>query len=126
LPGQTAQDLVREIKDVIGHDIDIDVERETPPVAIDPQSPLWDTIVATLKKHDPEGVPVPYLMPGSTDAKSWSRLGTRCYGFAPVRFPDDGPRFAELFHGQDERIPVDGLKWGLEVLYDVVRAFIAT
>jgi len=123
LPGQTAADLVREIKDVIGHDIAIDVERDMPPVEIDPQSPLWDTIVATLKKHDPEGVPVPYLAPGFTDAKSWSRLGTRCYGFTPLRFPDDGVKFADLFHGHDERIPVEGLKWGTRVLYDIVRAF---
>ena len=67
---------------------------------------------ATLKKHDPEGVPVPYLAPGFTDAKSWSRLGTRCYGFMPVRFPDDGTKFADLFHGHDERIPVEGLQVG--------------
>jgi len=123
LPGQTAADLIREIKDVIGHDIAIDVERDMPPVEIDPQSPLWDAMVAALKKHDPEGVPVPYLAPGFTDAKSWSRLGTRCYGFMPVRFPDDGTKFADLFHGHDERIPVEGLKWGVHVLYDVVRAF---
>ena len=95
-----------------------------PPVEIDPQSPLWDTMVAKLKEHDPEGVPVPYLAPGFTDAKSWSRLGTRCYGFMPVRFPDDGVKFADLFHGHDERIPVEGLKWGVNLLYDVVRAFI--
>ncbi len=123
LPGQSAADLIREIKDVIGHDIAIDVERDMPPVEIDPQSPLWDQMVAALKKHDPEGVPVPYLAPGFTDAKSWSRLGTRCYGFMPVRFPDDGTRFADLFHGHDERIPVEGLKWGTQVLYDVVRGF---
>jgi acetylornithine deacetylase/succinyl-diaminopimelate desuccinylase-like protein len=124
LPGQTAQDLVREIKDVIGHDFEIDVERDMPPVEIDPQSPLWDVMVAGIKKHDPEGVPVPYLMPGFTDAKSWSRLGTRCYGFVPVRFPDDGTKFADLFHGHDERVPVEGVQWGTRVLYDVVRAFV--
>ena len=73
---------------------------------------MWDAIVATLKKHDPEGVPVPYLAPGFTDAKSWSRLGTRCYGFMPLRFPDDGVKFADLFHGHDERIPVEGLTLG--------------
>ena len=123
LPGQSAADLIREIKGVIGHDIAIDVERDMPPVEIDPQSPLWDTMVAALEKHDPDGVPVPYLAPGFTDAKSWSRLGTRCYGFMPVRFPDDGVKFADLFHGHDERIPVDGLRWGVDVLYDVVRTF---
>ncbi len=124
LPGQSAADLVREIKEVIGHEIEIDVERDLPPVEIDPQSPLWDLMVAALKKHDPDGVPVPYLAPGFTDAKSWSRLGTRCYGFTPLRFPDDGTKFADLFHGHDERVPVEGLKWGTAVLYDVVRAFV--
>jgi acetylornithine deacetylase/succinyl-diaminopimelate desuccinylase-like protein len=124
LPGQSAQDLIREIKEVIGHDFEIDVERDLPPIEIDPQSPLWDVMVAALRKHDPQGVPVPYLAPGFTDAKSWSRLGTRSYGFMPVRFPDDGTRFADLFHGHDERIPVDGLRWGVQVLYDVVRAFV--
>lgn len=127
LPGQTAQDLVREIHDVIGHDIAIDVERDMPPIEpapSDPQSPLWALMAAAIRKHDRDGIPVPYLAPGFTDAKSWSRLGTRCYGFMPVRFPDDGTRFADLFHGHDERIPVDGLRWGVGVLYDVVRAFV--
>jgi acetylornithine deacetylase/succinyl-diaminopimelate desuccinylase-like protein len=124
LPGQTAQDLIREMKDIIGHDFEVELERDMPPVEIDPQSPLWDLMVAGLKKHDPEGIAVPYLAPGFTDAKSWSRLGTRCYGFMPLRFPDDGTRFTDLFHGHDERIPVDGFTWGVQVLYDVVRAFV--
>ena len=79
-----------------------------------------------IGRHDPGGVPVPYLMPGFTDAKSWSRLGTQSYGFMPVRFPDDGVKFGDLFHGHDERIPVDGLKWGVNVLYDVVKTFATT
>ena len=65
------------------------------------------------------------MIPGFTDAQAWSKQGTRVYGFAPVRFPKDGPRFAELFHGDDERIPVEGLRWGVGVLYDVVRRLCA-
>jgi acetylornithine deacetylase/succinyl-diaminopimelate desuccinylase-like protein len=65
-------------------------------------------------------------MPGFTDAKQWSRLGAKCYGFMPTRFPDDGTKFSDLFHGHDERIPIDGLAWGVEVLYEVVRRFATT
>jgi acetylornithine deacetylase/succinyl-diaminopimelate desuccinylase-like protein len=126
LPGQTSAELVAEVRRVVGEDLEIEVQRELPPVETEPRSPLWDAMVAALARHDPEGVPVPYMAPGFTDAKSWARLGCRSYGFMPLRFPDDGTRFADLYHGHDERIPVDGLKWGVEVLYDVVQTFVAT
>ena len=64
-------------------------------------------------------VPLPYLCPGFTDAKSWSRLGARCYGFLPLQLPP-GIRFADLFHGDDERIPLAGLDWGTRVLWDTL------
>ena len=59
---------------------------------------------------------------GLTDAKSWSRLGTKCYGFVPLRL-DAGVRFSDLFHGDDERVPLDGFRWGVKVLYEAVRDF---
>ncbi|MFI5290833.1 MAG: M20/M25/M40 family metallo-hydrolase, partial [Polyangia bacterium] len=120
LPNQTSAALIAEIKKVVEDEIEIEILRDLPPVENDPDSPLCALLADAIRRHDPGGVPVPYLMPGFTDAKSWSRLGTRSYGFMPVRFPDDGVKFGDLFHGHDERIPVDGLKWGVNVLYDVV------
>jgi acetylornithine deacetylase/succinyl-diaminopimelate desuccinylase-like protein len=125
LPGQTAADLVEEVKRAIGHDVEIEILRDMPPVENQPESELWDLMKSAIERHHPGAAVVPYLAPGFTDAKSWSRLGTRCYGFMPLRLPDDGTRFADLFHGHDERIPVEGLKWGVNVLYEVVRAFCA-
>jgi len=58
---------------------------------------------------------VPYLMSGGTDAKSFSLLGIRCFGFAPLRLPPDLD-FMSLFHGIDERVPVDALRFGVRVL----------
>ena len=56
-----------------------------------------------------------------TDATAYARLGAKCYGFAPIRFePDAGVSFSRMYHGDDERAPVDGLKWGLRVLFDAV------
>jgi acetylornithine deacetylase/succinyl-diaminopimelate desuccinylase-like protein len=65
-------------------------------------------------------VAVPSVIPGFTDAKYWSRLGTACYGFTPVRLePTDGDVPA-MFHGDDERVPVAGLQAGLRMLADAV------
>jgi acetylornithine deacetylase/succinyl-diaminopimelate desuccinylase-like protein len=126
LPEQSAQDLIREIKKVVEDDCEIEILKEMPPVVSDPTRPLVQLMSDVIREHHPGASPVPYLMPGFTDAKSWSRLGTQCYGFMPVQFPDDGVRFGDLFHGHDERIPVDGLRWGVEVLCDLVKRFATT
>ncbi|MCK6551907.1 M20/M25/M40 family metallo-hydrolase [Myxococcota bacterium] len=125
LPTQTAADLIAEVKKVVEEDCEIEILRELPPVEADPTSPVLDVLMRAIREHHPGATPVPYLMPGFTDAKNWSRLGTQCYGFMPVRFPDDGTRFGDLFHGHDERIPVEGLVWGAQVLYDVVKELAA-
>jgi acetylornithine deacetylase/succinyl-diaminopimelate desuccinylase-like protein len=75
---------------------------------------------AALAKFDPEGIPVPYLMSGGTDNKALSDLGIIGYGFSPAKLPPDLDFFA-LFHGVDERIPVDGLKFGVKVLNEFLQ-----
>ena len=121
LPGQSAADLVAEVQAIVGEGIEIVVMRDMPPVATPAPSPLFDAIVQTMAEHEPGAIVVPSLVPGFTDAKQYSRLGARCYGFCPVRFPVDAPKFTDLFHGHNERIPVEGLRWGVQVLRDVVR-----
>jgi acetylornithine deacetylase/succinyl-diaminopimelate desuccinylase-like protein len=120
---QTAGDLVAEIRAVVGEGLDIDILRNVPSLEASIDTPLWDVLVRTLVRHEPAARPVPSLAPGQTDAQHWSRLGTQCYGFMPTRFPNDGVTFAELFHGHNERIPVEGLRWGVNVLYQAVREF---
>jgi acetylornithine deacetylase/succinyl-diaminopimelate desuccinylase-like protein len=76
---------------------------------------LVDAMSAALRAEDPGAHPLPYLMSGGTDAKSFSMLGMRCFGFSPLLLPADLD-FTALFHGIDERVPVDGLKFGVRVL----------
>jgi acetylornithine deacetylase/succinyl-diaminopimelate desuccinylase-like protein len=76
---------------------------------------LVDAMRAALHAEDPEGRMVPYCLSGGTDAKSFSRLGIRCFGFTPLRLPP-ALDFAGMFHGVDERVPVDALKFGVRVL----------
>ena len=78
---------------------------------------LTDAMTASLATQDPDAVAVPFMMSGGTDAKAWSRLGMRCFGFAPLRLPPELD-FVALFHGVDERVPVESLQFGCRVLDD--------
>jgi acetylornithine deacetylase/succinyl-diaminopimelate desuccinylase-like protein len=64
------------------------------------------------------------MIPGFTDSHAYALLGATCYGFSPVKMPP-GMNYPKLYHGHDERIPIDGFLWGLRVLFDVVHEFCA-
>ena len=76
---------------------------------------LPEAMTAALLAEDPGARAVPYCMPAGTDGKAFSRLGIRCFGFAPLRLPADADFFG-MFHGVDERVPVDALRFGVRVL----------
>jgi acetylornithine deacetylase/succinyl-diaminopimelate desuccinylase-like protein len=119
--GSSATELLAELRALSGPDLEFEVIKEAPPTETSPDTEVFRTIGETVRDHDPNGIPIPYVIPGFTDAKSWSRLGTRCYGFSPVRFdPTHDIKFSELYHGDDERIPVDGFQFGLKMLFDAV------
>lgn len=77
--------------------------------------PLVEAMTAALQAEDPGAQTVPYCLSGGTDAKSFSRLGMRCFGFAPLRLPPELD-FTGMFHGVDERVPMDSLRFGVKVL----------
>lgn len=76
---------------------------------------LVEAMQGALQAEDPIARAVPYMLSGGTDAKSFDDLGIRCFGFAPLQLPPELD-FAGMFHGVDERVPVDGLKFGARVL----------
>ena len=76
---------------------------------------IVDVMAAAVKAEDASGVLVPYPMSGGTDAKSFSLLGIRNFGFSPLLLPPDLD-FTALFHGIDERVPVEALQFGVRVL----------
>jgi acetylornithine deacetylase/succinyl-diaminopimelate desuccinylase-like protein len=126
LPGTTERDMLAEVERRIGKELlpACRIERLAfgEPVESPAEGPLWDTLVATLRDHDPDGIALPAMAPFATDAKATSMVGTPTYGFSPLRLEPD-ERFLERFHGVDERISLDALRFGLPVLYDVVRRF---
>jgi acetylornithine deacetylase/succinyl-diaminopimelate desuccinylase-like protein len=124
LPGQSVDDLLREVREVLGPEVTLEVLKTLEPVAVSHETPMFQVLSDALRRMDPAGIPVPYIIPGFTDAAAFSRLGTTWYGFAPIVFPAE-PKvsFSELFHGDDERIPVDGFYRGLDALLDAVRTW---
>ena len=80
-----------------------------------PDGDLYDAMTSALVAEDPGAQVIPYCLSAGTDAKSFSRLGMRCFGFTPLRLPPDLD-FSGMFHGVDERVPVDGLRFGVRVL----------
>jgi acetylornithine deacetylase/succinyl-diaminopimelate desuccinylase-like protein len=119
LPGH-ADAFLRELRDVIGPDLEIEHVHQQPAVETSFDGALVDAMGAALRAEDPGARTVPYLMSGGTDAKAFSTLGIRCFGFAPLRLPPD-LNFSALFHGIDERVPVEGLKFGVRVLDRLLR-----
>ncbi len=123
LPGQTAEDLRREVQEVVGSDLEVEILSDAPPVEVQPfRTHFYDLLVEKVREAWPDVRPLPSLTPGYTDAKHFSRLGLTCYGFTPVRMPAE-VTFSELFHAPDERIPVQGFLDGLRLLYEVVEAY---
>lgn len=119
LPGQS-QLLERQLRELVGPDIEIEYLQRQPALETTFDGALVEAISAALRAEDPGARPVPYMLSGGTDAKAFARLGVRCFGFAPLRLPAD-LNFSALFHGIDERVPVDGLQFGVRVLDRFLR-----
>jgi acetylornithine deacetylase/succinyl-diaminopimelate desuccinylase-like protein len=119
--GSSEAELLAELRALAGPDVELELLAPSrPPTVSPPDGELFDTLAAVVAEHHPGAVAVPTITPGFTDAKFWSRLGTASYGFAPVRLEPGDPDFASLFHADDERVPLAGLKAGLRMLADVV------
>ena len=83
---------------------------------------LFDTLSDIIREHDPDVVPLPMLLPATTDAKSFSRLGIQTYGFTPMVLPEEF-NFMQTIHAADERIPIEALDFGVEAVYEVLQRF---
>ncbi|MGH3610179.1 MAG: M20/M25/M40 family metallo-hydrolase [Pseudonocardiaceae bacterium] len=120
LPGRQAA-FEREVDELLGPDVTREWVQSLPPVETTFDGDLVAAMDAAIRREDPGARTVPYMLFGGTDAKAFSRLGMRCFGFAPLRLPPDLD-FAAMFHGVDERVPIDGLTFGTRVLDRFLRS----
>ncbi len=119
LPGGEAE-FEATMDELCGPDVKWEYQHRTQPLGAPVDSPAFAAMRAAIRKFDPEGHPVPFCMSGGTDAKQFAQLGITGYGFSPLgQTPELG--YGTLAHGVDERVPVEGLKFGLRVLDDFLR-----
>jgi acetylornithine deacetylase/succinyl-diaminopimelate desuccinylase-like protein len=114
LPGQQ-EEFERQIDDLLGSGVVREWVHRDQAVETDFDGPLVEAMAAALRAEDDRALPVPYTMSGGTDAKSFERLGMRCFGFSPLLLPPEVD-FAPMFHGIDERVPTEALRFGVRVL----------
>jgi acetylornithine deacetylase/succinyl-diaminopimelate desuccinylase-like protein len=121
LPGFTPEQMIEEVRELVGGDVEIELVRHDPGPAA-PDLGLFETLAGVLRELDPDGIPVPLLQIGVTDGRFFSQAGVQTYGFLPMRLPRDF-QFARLIHAADERIPVDALEFGAEAVWRAVQRF---
>ena len=121
LPG-TENDVLASIREIIGPDIDIEIAVQDIGLENDFDTPIVAAMAQSLNAFDPGARMLPYLLSGGTDNKALAMLGIRGYGFAPLKLPADLD-FPGMFHGVDERVPLDALDFGHRVLTDFLRSY---
>lgn len=119
LPGYE-DEFMDEIVRLVGERIKVETLVEDIALEAPWDTPTVDLMASALRAEDPGARTVPYMISGGTDAKAFSTLGINCYGFSPLQMPADVD-YWRLFHGVDERVPVDGLKFGVRVLDRFLR-----
>ncbi|MFF6994871.1 M20/M25/M40 family metallo-hydrolase [Streptomyces sp. NPDC008313] len=119
LPG--AEDDFRATMDKLtGPDVEWEFHHHGEALQAPVDSPTFAKLRAAVEAFAPEGHVVPYCMSGGTDAKQFARLGITGYGFGPLKLPE-GFNYQAMFHGVDERVPVDALHFGVRVLDRYLR-----
>jgi acetylornithine deacetylase/succinyl-diaminopimelate desuccinylase-like protein len=114
LPGFGPDDLIGELRDIVGSDVELELVRHDPGPP-EPDLALFEPLAGVLRELDPGASPVPMLQIGVTDARFFSRLGIQTYGFVPMQLPA-GFDFLPLIHAADERVPAAAIEFGTEAI----------
>ena len=116
------ESVLAEVRELIGPHVELEVIHQDIGLENRFEGPLVDAMVGALQTADPGAPVLPYLLSGGTDNKALSKLGITGYGFAPLQLPAELD-FPALFHGVDERVPLDALVFGRRVLGDLLRNY---
>ncbi len=121
LPGFTPDDMLTELRPIVGSDVELEVLRYDPGPA-EPNMGLFATLADILLAADPDGIPIPLVLSGVTDARFFSRLGIQTYGYLPMPLPAD-MNFAQTIHAANERVPVQAIEFGAQAIYQALQRF---
>ena len=121
LPGSNQAEIVGEVREIIGEEPEIEVARyDSGPPTVDMSLMLF--LSGILERADPGGKAIPFMVAGGTDAKWFDTIGIETYGFTPMLLPPD-LNFMALFHGADERIPIEALEFGASLMHEAITTY---
>jgi len=121
LPGFKPEDMLAELRPIVGNDVELEVLRYDPGPS-EPNMGLFNTLADILHKADPEGTPVPLLLSGVTDGRFFSQIGIQTYGFLPMPLPEDF-NFSQTIHAENERVPANAITFGADAIYQALKMF---
>jgi acetylornithine deacetylase/succinyl-diaminopimelate desuccinylase-like protein len=121
LPGYRPADMIAELEKLIGCEVETEVVTFEPMEA-EPDMGLFHTLADVIREGDPDGLPIPMILPGVTDARYLSKLGIQTYGFTPMKLPEDFT-FFDAIHGVNERVPVEAVEFGTEAIHKVIERY---
>jgi acetylornithine deacetylase/succinyl-diaminopimelate desuccinylase-like protein len=124
LPGQTPEDVMREILAITGKGVTLEPLQVSPGAEFPTETPLYKLLARVTREMDSGGLVIPMLMPGATDACVYQQAGITVYGFTPGILPPEFPALS-LAHGHDERLPVAFIATGLPTLWKIITEFCA-
>ena len=119
LPGQTVDDVTKEILAITGDEISLEVIKTSSGAQFPADTEMYSVLEKAIKNMDPEGIIIPFMIPGATDASQYRRIGIKVYGFTPGILPKDYP-YMEMPHGHNERIPVSAIETGLKAFWEAI------
>jgi acetylornithine deacetylase/succinyl-diaminopimelate desuccinylase-like protein len=121
LPGHTPEDYIEELRQVVGEKVELEITHCEParPAA---GMALYNTLSDILVEADPDGLPVPLLVVGGTDARQFARIGIDTYGFLPMLVPEDQDH-SSLIHAANERVPVSAIRFGADAIAELLQRF---
>jgi len=122
LPGRTTEDLVSEMRLLLGPDVAIEVVASGPTTKAKIDYSLFGTLTGILKDLDPDGTPIPYLFNESPDGRLLEDHGMQNYGFLPMNLPPEID-LPSLIHGENERVPLESIAFGARALYDLLQRY---
>jgi len=121
LPGFSPEDMIKEVRRIIGNQVELEINRYEPGPA-EPDMGLFAELAGILQDADPGAIATPLLMPAISDARIFSRLGIQTYGFTPMKLPR-GFIFFKTIHAADERIPADAVSFGADAIYELLKRY---
>lgn len=119
LPGYDRDDALRELRGLLGDDVELEVLHYSPDT---PAADLarYESLAALIREVDPEGTPMPFMVSGATDARHFAKLGIQMYGFVPFDLPDG---LLDTIHAADERVPIVAVEQGADIMFRVLKRF---